>query len=214
MTTTDIAEQSNLPASLQHVNAKLMVKPPAAAALEAMIPVLHGWIQERGHPEPLPEQLPEELIDVADYRHVPAGPGLLLVGHEANYSLDAAGGRWGVRYNRKLPMFEATPQQRLRQAVGSALKACRRLEQDARLNDGIRFDGRRVEVFVNDRLLAPNTEATRAALESELRTLFGALFGGGAYTLTYDNERRRLFSATALSAEAYTTEALLRNLGK
>ena len=49
--------------------------------------VFHQWIRD--------SVCPEMLIDVADYRHVPAGPGVMLIGHEANYSLDNRENRLG-----------------------------------------------------------------------------------------------------------------------
>ena len=61
---------------LQHLNVKIFAQEPASIDLAGAIPVFHRWIQEN-----VCEEL---LIDVADYRHVPAGPGVLLVGHEAN----------------------------------------------------------------------------------------------------------------------------------
>ena len=41
---------------------------------------------------------------MADYRHVPEGPGVMLIGHQANYSVDNTDNRLGVRYNRKEPL--------------------------------------------------------------------------------------------------------------
>ena len=78
---------------LQHVNVKLLVQNAEDLDLEPLIPVFHGWI--RG------QVLGELLLDVADYRHVYAGPGVVLIGHEGNYSVDNTDNRLGVRYNRK-----------------------------------------------------------------------------------------------------------------
>ena len=58
--------------------AKSMVKPAEFAA------VLNSWIQK--------QRLEELLIDVADYLHVHNGPGIMLTGHEADYSLDKRAG--------------------------------------------------------------------------------------------------------------------------
>src|ERR1700733_10471651 len=117
---------------LQHVNVKFLVKDPRAADLEPLIPIFHGWIQDR-----VCEEL---LLDIADYRHVPAGPGVVLIGHEANYSVDNAGSRLGVRYNRKEPLAGGN-QDRLAQAARAALTACQRLEADPRLAAKLRFGG-------------------------------------------------------------------------
>src|SRR5579872_1428900 len=79
--------------NLQHVNVKLVLDDPASVDLEPLIPIFHSWISER--------VFEELLLDVADYRHVPSGPGVVLIGHQANYSVDNMGNRLGVRYNRK-----------------------------------------------------------------------------------------------------------------
>src|SRR5579864_4377903 len=103
---------------LQHVNVKLLLQYPEAADLEALIPVFHTWIENQNGDE--------LLIDVADYTHVPAGPGIVLIGHEGNYSVDNTGNRLGVRYNRKA-VFDGGNQDCLAQAARSALTACQRL---------------------------------------------------------------------------------------
>ena len=79
--------------NMQHVNIKIFAKQATAFDVADAIPVFHRWIQKR--------DLPEILIDVADYSHVPEGPGVLLIAHEANYSLDYAHDQLGVLYNRK-----------------------------------------------------------------------------------------------------------------
>ncbi len=188
---------------LQHVNVKLLMKNLEEHDLNPLIPVFHSWIQDQGRGE--------LLIDVADYRHVPAGPGVVLIGHEANYSLDNTGGRWGVRYNRKA-VLEGTNQDRLTQAAQAALAACQRLETDPRLNGKIRFEGREIEVFINDRLLAPNTEETRAAAEPEFRPFFSRLFGSVEFDLVYPQDPRSLFSVRATASQPVSTLTLLNNL--
>ena len=60
----------------------------------------------------------ELLLDVADYRHVPAGPGVMLIGNEGDYSVDNTGDRLGIRYNRKAAL-DGDNQDRLRQAARS-----------------------------------------------------------------------------------------------
>ena len=78
---------------LQHLNVKLLLENSQDLDLDAIVNIFHGWIQE---------QLCEELLlDVADYRHVHHGPGVVLIGHEADYAIDNTDGRWGIRYNRK-----------------------------------------------------------------------------------------------------------------
>ena len=188
---------------LQHINVKLIAEKDGNIDLEPVIPVFHSWIQDRA--------CEELLLDVADYRHVHAGPGVVLIGHEANYSVDNAGERLGILYNRKA-VVEGTHQDRLTQATRAAILACQSLESDARLKQRIRFNGRELDLFINDRLLAPNVDQTREVLEPELRTFFQKLFGGREYSLQCDRDPRRLFSLTVQAAQPITSAALLKNL--
>jgi hypothetical protein len=188
---------------LQHVNVKLLVRNPQEVDLERLIPVFHTWIQN--------QVCPELLLDVADYRHVPAGPVVVLIGHEANYSLDNTGDRLGVRYNRKA-VLEGTNQDRLAQAMQAALAACQWLEADPGLGGKIGFGGREIEVFINDRLLAPNTEEARAAADPEFRTFFSRLLGNCEFDLAYGRDPRSLFSVRVTISRPVHTAELLNNL--
>jgi hypothetical protein len=189
---------------MQHVNVKLMLANPEAIDLEPLIPIFHSWIQE---------QAPGELLlDVADYRHVHSGPGVVLIGHVGDYSVDNGQSRLGVRYNRKAEL-DGDNESRLAQAVVAALTACRRLESDARLDGKLRFGGRELELFVNDRLLAPNRESTREAAEPELRGFLGRLFRGAEYSLLFGGDSRKLFGASIKSAQPFAMSELLANLG-
>jgi hypothetical protein len=191
--------------NLQHVNVKLFVEGTSGAVdLEPLIPIFHSWIQD--------QIFDELLIDVADYRHVPAGPGVMLIGHQANYSVDNTDDRLGVRYNRKAAL-EGSNQDRLAQSARSALKACQRLENDRRLKGSLRFSGREMEVFVNDRLLAPNSDPTRTAAEPELRAFFQKLFAGADYSLSYGKDRRNLFGVIVKTSKSFSVADLLANLG-
>ncbi len=133
------------------------------------------------------------LIDVADYRHVPAGPGVLLIGHEANYSLDNRENRLGLLYNRKAPL-DGTLQSRLEQAYGAAFEACSRLEREAPFSGKLMFDRNAMEVSINDRLLAPNTDETWQALRPEFEKFFAGC------TIERRGEPRDLFRVSVTKA--------------
>lgn len=187
----------------QHVNVKFLVKDPEVIDLEPLIPVFHRWIQG---------QVCEELLlDIADYRHVPEGPGIVLIGHQADYSLDNMSGRLGVRYNRKAP-FGGSNLDRLKQAACSALKACRRLESEAALEGKIRFNGQDVELFINDRLLAPNREDVRQAFHPDFKALFDKLFSGSDYVMSYGQDPRRLLGVSVKASRPFAVADLINNL--
>ena len=109
----------------------------AAKPLHDFIPVFHGWIQRQAVAGHL-------LVDVHDYSHVPNGPGILLVAHEAN--LNIGGVERSVVYVRKQP----AP---LAETVQAAHGVAKLLVEE----QGVKIETGQFEVFANDRLLAPNT---------------------------------------------------------
>jgi hypothetical protein len=189
---------------LQHVNVKLHIAANGAEPnLAPLIPVFHNWIQG--------QVFADLLLDIADYRHVPGGPGIVLIGQDGDYSVDHTDNRLGVRYNRKSPLAGSF-QDRLRQAVRSALTAAQRLESEPSLDGKFRFGGREIELFINDRLLAPNTDATRQAAHPDLDAFFKKLFRGSDFSLSYGSDPRRLFTASATSTKPFQVSELISNL--
>ncbi|HTC63413.1 MAG TPA: hypothetical protein VK709_11265 [Candidatus Saccharimonadales bacterium] len=188
---------------LQHVNVKLLLQNPEGLSLEPLIPVFHSWIENQNGDE--------LLIDVADYTHVPAGPGVVLIGHEGNYSVDNTDDRLGVRYNRKAEL-NGSNQNILAQAALAALTACQRLESEPRLNGKFRFNGEDIEIFVNDRLVAPNDSATRKSFDPDFQLFLQKLFQGNGYSIEYDNDPRSLFKASVKAAQPYSVAQLLEAL--
>jgi hypothetical protein len=188
---------------MQHVNVKLLLRNPGEVDLEPLIPVFHDWIRDQ-----VGEGL---LLDVADYRHVDAGPGVVLIGHQGNYSVDNTDSRLGVRYNRKAAL-DGTNQDRLKQAARAALTACQRLEEESRLQGKLRFNGQEIEIFFNDRLLAPNSDRTREAFDSDLRSFSEKLFRGSDYSMSYGSDPRNLFWVSVKVGHSFTVTELLEKL--
>jgi hypothetical protein len=148
---------------------------------------------------------------VADYRHVKDGPGVIVIGHEADYSIDQTDGRLGVRYNRKAPL-PGSNQDRLEQATRSALGALQRLQSDTRLNGRPALGVSDVEITINDRVLAPNNSETRASVARDFETFAAKLFPPGLFKLNYSHDERRLFSVTIQAASPHSAEELLAAL--
>ena len=72
---------------LQHVDITLQLHADNGLDLSEVVPIFHNWIQE--------QESDEVLIDVADYRHVFDGPGVVLIGKDGDYSVGTARGRLG-----------------------------------------------------------------------------------------------------------------------
>lgn len=180
-----------------------MLDSPADTDLAPLIPIFHSWIQG--------QVFEELLLDVADYRHVPAGPGVVLIGHQANYSVDNTDNQLGVRYNRKAEL-DGGNQDRLAQAARAALIACQRLEAEPTVAGKFHFSGRELELFINDRLLAPNSEATFEAARPDLQQFAEKFFGGPHYSLSHNPDPRKLFGVSLKASDPFPLAALLKNL--
>src|SRR5260370_9089492 len=128
--------------AIQHVRVKVFARQPVSIDQGEAIPVFHCWIQDR--------VCPEMLIDVADYRHVPNGPGVMLIGHEASYSLDNTKGRLGLLYARKQSGGEA--QENLRQAFDAAVAPSGPPEPEPAFTRNVKFHTRDYEFSLNEQL--------------------------------------------------------------
>lgn len=187
---------------LQHITIKLYLN-NGDVDLAPVIPIFHSWIQD--------QIFDELLIDVADYRHVHHGPGLMLIGHEADYSVDHTDGILGLRYNRKTPLT-GTNLDRLTKATRVVLTAAQRLEADTWSNGRLSFNGQDIQLIINDRLLAPNDEATRDAVQPDLQSFAAKLFGESGYSLSFDTDPRHLLSATIHGSRPFLAGDLVKNL--
>ncbi|MDE2890035.1 MAG: hypothetical protein OXR72_17685 [Gemmatimonadota bacterium] len=171
-------------------------------APETWFRVFNTWI---------PETTDEVLVDVADYSHVHRGTVTLLVGHEANYSIDGTDGKAGLLYDRKQPS-EGSFAHRLESAFVSTLKACGKLERDSLLAGAARFRTNEVLIGLNDRLLAPNSEETHAAVRVELDRVLDRLFNGADVTIERDPDPKQRFTLRVDSASEESVADLLRRL--
>ena len=148
---------------------------------------------------------------IADYSHVRPGPVTLLVGYEANYSIDNTDNRLGLLYNRNRPL-DGDLSERLHAVFVAALKACVRLEDAPLLRNKVKFSGEELSLVLNDRLLAPNTQETFTALDPTLKDLFNTLYGGGEYTIEHNQDAKQLFSLSIKAKGDWAIPTLLKNI--
>lgn len=187
----------------QHVNVKLFVDGELSVDPAKFIDVFHAWVKD--------QVFDGLLIDVADYRHVPAGPGILLVGLEGDFAMDNTDDRWGLRYNRKAPLAGSNAD-RFRQALSAAVEAGLRL-QDQFADDGpLTFDPNAFELFVNDRALAPNTAETFAAFKPEIEGFLNTVLGHSEFALEHRINPRSRFGIDVKLAKPFDLQALRKVL--
>lgn len=172
---------------INRIAAKLFVAGGAGLDTDRLIPVFHGWIQRQA--------VTGLLIDVADYGHVIDGPGVLLIGDEADRALDLGDGRPGFAYFRKR-RAQGTPRERIAASIAEAVIGADLLEREPAL-DGLRFSLDEFEVRIADRLHAPNTSETFASLAQDVIDAIGDVLGDVEVELTQAPDERRPFTVTA-----------------
>jgi hypothetical protein len=168
-----------------------------------LIPMYHRWIQQKA--------LEDLLIDVADYSHVPAGPGVMLIAHEGNYALDETGHERGVVYYSKHTLTGELPE-RFAHVARKTLKATQLMMGDAELNGELKVPGNDLQFFANDRLVAPNTDAAYAELEPALKRFLDRLYAGASYTLVRESDPKERLSVRVRTARPADLETLLARL--
>jgi len=167
------------------------------------VPVFHRWIQEHVLDDHL-------VIDVADYAHVPAGPGSLLVTREANIHMDRGNDRLGLLYFRKTPIAGSFAD-RLRGVLASTLKVASLFEQEPAVSGRLKFRTDEISIRLNDRLLAPNTPETLTAVLPDLQKVTGELFGAGKASVTKVGQAREVFEVkVAAPSNASVSELLAK----
>jgi hypothetical protein len=187
---------------LQKINVKVFTEEPNQVPLTDFIDVFHSWIQATDG----------VYHDVADYSHMEAGPGIVLVADDANVSIDETGNRRGLLYSQKRKL-NGSNLEKLSTVLRFALEYCRRLEQDPALRGKLRFAGNQVEILVNDRLVAPNSGEVFEKVKPEIDFLARCLYASTNFTLSWNakNPRERL-SVTISTPSTIEIKTLVTNL--
>jgi len=184
--------------NLQHINVKFFVDGGMPVDLEQVVNAFHRWVAD--------QSMEELLVDVADYRHVPCTPSVVLVGHEADYAIDYSQQRLGLVYNDKMKR-EGDNGERFRHAYQAAVKACLKLEAEF---PGLQFSRSEFAWSINDRGLAPNAEETFVSCESLIPVILEDVLQTDAYTQVYDRDPRHLFGAVVQTQAPLDLEAVAK----
>jgi hypothetical protein len=190
---------------LHKVVVKFFAERPAAVPLEEFVPIFHRWIQKHA--------VEGMLIDVADYGHLPQGPGIGLIAHEADTFIDGMEGPLGLLYSRKTAAAGRLSD-RIAAAFKAALGACMKLETEPEFQGRLKFKAGEALFIANDRLNAPNTEEAFQSLRPELAAALAKVFPGNTdLRRSSDDPRSRLTVAISSREPVTGVAALLSRLG-
>ena len=123
--------------------------------LELFIPVFHEWIQKNKIPNHI-------MVDVADYKHIPDGPGIMLIAHEGNFSIDLENGELGLQYIRKQPLKNDVINN-IHEIKSILNQACNLLIDNETLREKISFNNQ-YRIIANDRYYFSNNKKSQEKL--------------------------------------------------
>lgn len=162
------------------IQVKLFAENLRADELEPFVPVFHRWIRD--------SVLEEMVIDVADYTHVPEGPGVVLIGHGSDYYVDAGENRPGVLYSRKRDLPEGA--HLVEDGLGRALRAAELLAKESELPTKPTFSHREILIRIPDRLSLQNDDASFERVRGDVAAALERVVAGCKFALTREGDPR------------------------
>ncbi len=184
------------------IQVKFFLDQPTPVDQSLFAGVFQRWIQQKA--------LEGQLVDVADYRHVYEGPGIILIGHDSDYAVETRGGRTGLLYTRKRQV-DAGLSTQLRDALRLALAACRRLESEPAFQPRLKFRADEIEFRFADRLHLASSTETFGLIRDDLRGVLDELYGDdGGIMQPIAQDKRYLFSVRVRNSGAASISALSR----
>jgi len=182
---------------------KFFLENPDSVDGSLFVGVFQRWIQQKA--------LDGLLIDVADYRHVFEGPGVILIGHESDYAIEYRNGRPGLLHTRKRGLEADLPTQ-LRNTFRLALAACELLEAETVFIPRLKFRADTIEIRFADRLQLPNLPDSFERIKDDLGVALAELYA--AYPVQFapvEQDARYLFTVGVKAEGVRDIAALVRH---
>lgn len=188
----------------KRLSVKFFAANPDVVDADVFIPTFQRWIQRKS--------VEGALIDVAHYRHVQDGPGVLLISHEGDYAYDFFDGRAGLSYTRKAPAGD-TLAEAVRTVLRIALTAAEKIEGDKKLN-GLRLDTSEIKIAFIDRLQFPNTPETFEAISGALSAVIGDVYGGAVTLESAHDDPREVLAIRVKADVPFSVRDLLSRVAE
>ena len=182
---------------LQKINVKFGIDGPADADWDALLNIFSRWRLEEG----------EEILDLADYSHVPEAPSIILVSKRWQLGVDFSRGTGDSREGGWAGLFYASRKglegdlgARLRSVLVSALEKFQRLAGEKEFPPGVTILCGELDIAFNDRLLVPNNEPMDALVRPAVEETLGALYGDDGFTVEREDDPGRRLAYCARAA--------------
>ncbi len=189
----------------KRISAKFYASPDPAAPvdLDPFIGLFHRMIQN--------QTVEGLLIDVADYIHVPEGPGVILIGHDVDYGIDRSNGKAGLLTVQKR-IEGGSLSDRLNQTMRMALGALKAIEIDG--GAAVNFATTCCRVQLLDRCETPNTDQAFSEAKGEFEALASRLYAGAVESLSRvgAQDARNPLGVEIFSNEAVPLDTLIERV--
>ncbi len=183
---------------LQKINVKFGIDAPADADWDSLLNIFSRWRLEEG----------EEILDLADYSHVPEAPSIILVSKRWQLGIDFARGTGENRAGNWPGLFYASRKgleddlgARLRSVATSALEKFQRLAGEKEFPPGVKILCAELDIVFNDRLLAPNDDETDALIRPAVEETLACLYDEGGFELERESDPGRRLAYCARAEE-------------
>lgn len=188
---------------LQRIELKMLVDGPAQPDLDWLLAVFDRWRKQ--------DDAPSEWVDLADYAHMPKGPGVMMAGKRENFGVNLIDPGPGVFFTGKKDYAGSTAD-RFVEAFRRCLTLAGTLLAEPEYPAALPPKTGDWLVVVNDRLDFPNNAEVDAEIRPGLEAALGRIFGEGAFTLTRDEDPShrlgyRLRAASAPSIDELAARA-------
>jgi hypothetical protein len=178
---------------LQRVCLKILTDAPASLNLDPFLAIFSRWRTDAADPA--------QWVDLADYAHMPQGPGVMLIGHRCNFSFDLGTQGPGILYCSKKGL-EGSLENRLRTVFREGFLRSQRLAAEPEFPAGVHLRAGALELTFNDRLETPNTESIDGILRPAARAVLDQVLGVGNYRLLPEMDPARRYGFTVQSEAA------------
>ncbi len=186
--------------NLQRIQVKIASDAPPTLNLDPFIEIFARWRKEKENPA--------EWVDLADYAHIPRGPGIVLVGQRCNFAFEMADPCPGVLYAARKGLT-GSHFEKILVSLRSCLELSKRLVAEPEFPSGVHLRTDSLELRFNDRLEAPNTTATDEELRPAVRHALDQLFGRESYDLVLQADPTQCYGFSVRAKTAEPLDALL-----
>ncbi len=145
--------------SLQRIDVKLLLEAGQDPDLDPFLVIFDRWRQKGDHPS--------DWVDLADYAHMPGGPGILIAGKRDTFSINLNPPGPGLLTSIRRGL-SGTLEDRFREAFRRAGQLNAAVLAEPEFPGRFRVLEGAWEVFLNDRLQFPNSDESDRAVRPAL----------------------------------------------